>query len=152
MCSQNSVSNPYLSHSCRSRSITPMWARYSSLSNSTLRPAATIQHSTFKSQHCAPRLRVLKKIFVSFGLFVFKTSECPRREQNPCERNSCSKISCKHLGNIFKSGELNQKTVSSILEHTASDVKVYRTLITNNFFPKKHLAVSQKKYIFAYKD
>ena len=65
---------------------------------------------------------------------------------------SCSKISCKHLGNIFKSGELNQRSVSSILEHTASDGKVYRTLITNNFFPQKHLAVSQKKYIFAYKD
>ena len=54
---------------------------------------------------------------------------------------SCSKISCKHLGNIFKSGELNQRSVSSILEHTASDGKEYRTLITNNFFPKKHLAV-----------
>ena len=54
---------------------------------------------------------------------------------------SCSKISCKHLGNIFKSGELNQRSVSSILEHTASDGKVYRTLITNNFFPKKHLSV-----------
>ena len=34
--------------------------RNSSLVNSTLRPAATIQHSTFKSQNCAPRLRVLK--------------------------------------------------------------------------------------------
>ena len=27
----------------------------------------------------------------------------------------------KHLGNIFKSGELDQNSVSSILEHTASD-------------------------------
>ena len=32
----------------------------------------------------------------------------------------------KHLGNIFKSGELNQNSVSSILEHTASDAKYTR--------------------------
>lgn len=37
----------------------------------------------------------------------------------------------KHLGNIFKSGELNQISVSSILEHTASDGKVYRTQFYN---------------------
>ena len=37
----------------------------------------------------------------------------------------------KHLGNIFKSGELNQNSVSSILEHTASDGKVYRTQFYN---------------------
>ena len=36
----------------------------SSLVNFTLRPAATIQHSTFKTQHCAPRLRVQKNIRV----------------------------------------------------------------------------------------
>ena len=33
----------------------------------------------------------------------------------------------KHLNNIFKSGELSEKTVSSILEHTASDEKKYQT-------------------------
>ena len=37
----------------------------------------------------------------------------------------------KHLGNIFKSGELNQNSVSSILEHTASDGKVYKTQFYN---------------------
>lgn len=37
----------------------------------------------------------------------------------------------KHLGNIFKSGELNQNSVRSILEHTASDGKVYRTQFYN---------------------
>ena len=37
----------------------------------------------------------------------------------------------KHLGNIFKSGELNQNSVSSILEHTASDGKVYRPQFYN---------------------
>ena len=31
----------------------------------------------------------------------------------------------------FKSGELNQNSVSSILEHTASDGKVYRTQFYN---------------------
>jgi death-on-curing family protein len=34
----------------------------------------------------------------------------------------------KHLNNIFKSGELSKKSVSSILEHTASDSKKYKTL------------------------
>jgi len=34
----------------------------------------------------------------------------------------------KHLNNIFKSGELNKNSVSSILEHTASDGKTYKTL------------------------
>lgn len=33
----------------------------------------------------------------------------------------------KHLKNIFKSGELRPKSVSSILEHTAADGKVYQT-------------------------
>lgn len=37
----------------------------------------------------------------------------------------------KHLNNIFKSGELNQKSVSSILEHTASDGKVDKTQFYN---------------------
>lgn len=37
----------------------------------------------------------------------------------------------KHLNNIFKSGELEQKSVSSILEHTASDGKVYKTQFYN---------------------
>ena len=61
---------------------------------------------------------------------------------------SCSKISCKHLGNIFKSGELNQRSVSSILEHTASDGKEYRTLITNNFFTQKTFGgIIEKVYL-----
>ncbi|PIR92752.1 hypothetical protein COU01_00045 [Candidatus Falkowbacteria bacterium CG10_big_fil_rev_8_21_14_0_10_44_15] len=33
----------------------------------------------------------------------------------------------KHLNNIFKSGELEEKSVSSILEHTAADGKIYQT-------------------------
>lgn len=37
----------------------------------------------------------------------------------------------KHLSNIFKSGELKQDSVSSILEHTATDGKVYKTQFYN---------------------
>lgn len=32
----------------------------------------------------------------------------------------------KHLKNIFKSNELNEKSVCSILEHTANDGKTYK--------------------------
>ncbi len=37
----------------------------------------------------------------------------------------------KHLNNIFKDGELNEKSVCSILEHTASDGKKYKTKYYN---------------------
>jgi len=37
----------------------------------------------------------------------------------------------KHLNNIFKSGELNEKSVCSILEHTAADGKKYKTRFYN---------------------
>jgi len=37
----------------------------------------------------------------------------------------------KHLKNIFESGELNEKSVSSILEHTADDGKTYDTKFYN---------------------
>ena len=37
----------------------------------------------------------------------------------------------KHLKNIFKSGELNEDSVSSILEHTAADGKKYETTFYN---------------------
>ena len=37
----------------------------------------------------------------------------------------------KHLRNIFKSGELEESSVSSILEHTANDGKVYQTQFYN---------------------
>ena len=37
----------------------------------------------------------------------------------------------KHLRNIFKSGELEESSVSSILEHTATDGKVYQTQFYN---------------------
>jgi len=37
----------------------------------------------------------------------------------------------KHLNNIFKSGELNKNSVSSILEHTAADGKTYQTQFYN---------------------
>jgi len=37
----------------------------------------------------------------------------------------------KHLNNIFRSGELNKNSVSSILEHTAADGKVYKTQFYN---------------------
>ena len=37
----------------------------------------------------------------------------------------------KHLSNIFKCGELDQNSVSSILEHTASDGKIYSTQFYN---------------------
>jgi len=37
----------------------------------------------------------------------------------------------KHLSNIFRSGELSEKSVSSILEHTARDGKKYKTQFYN---------------------
>ncbi|PJJ10094.1 hypothetical protein CLU83_3484 [Flavobacterium sp. 1] len=37
----------------------------------------------------------------------------------------------KHLGNIFDSGELEENSVSSILEHTADDGKIYPTKFYN---------------------
>ena len=37
----------------------------------------------------------------------------------------------KHLNNIFESGELDEQSVSSILEHTASDGKRYKTKYYN---------------------
>lgn len=37
----------------------------------------------------------------------------------------------KHLNNIFKAGELNKNSVSSILEHTAADGKTYKTQFYN---------------------
>jgi len=37
----------------------------------------------------------------------------------------------KHLKNIFESGELNEHSVSSILEHTANDGKAYKTKFYN---------------------
>lgn len=37
----------------------------------------------------------------------------------------------KHLKNIFETGELNKKSVSSVLEHTAKDGKKYKTLFYN---------------------
>ncbi len=37
----------------------------------------------------------------------------------------------KHLINIFESGELEENSVSSILEHTASDEKKYKTKFYN---------------------
>ena len=37
----------------------------------------------------------------------------------------------KHLRNIFKSGELEESSVSSILEHTAADGKIYQTQFYN---------------------
>ena len=37
----------------------------------------------------------------------------------------------KHLKNIFESGELNENSVSSILEHTANDNKIYKTKFYN---------------------
>lgn len=37
----------------------------------------------------------------------------------------------KHLSNIFKSGEIEENSVRSILEHTAADGKVYKTQFYN---------------------
>ncbi len=37
----------------------------------------------------------------------------------------------KHINNIFKSGELDKNSVSSILEHTAADGKIYKTKFYN---------------------
>ena len=37
----------------------------------------------------------------------------------------------KHLSNIFKSGELEEESVRSILEHTAADGKMYKTQFYN---------------------
>ncbi len=33
----------------------------------------------------------------------------------------------KHINNIFKSGELDKDSISSISEHTATDGKTYKT-------------------------
>jgi hypothetical protein len=38
----------------------------------------------------------------------------------------------KHLGNIFKSGELEENSVCSILEHTAVDGKEYKIKFSKN--------------------
>ena len=37
----------------------------------------------------------------------------------------------KHLKNIFESGELEENSVCSVLEHTASDCKTYQTQYYN---------------------
>jgi hypothetical protein len=37
----------------------------------------------------------------------------------------------KHLNNIFKSGELDEASVHSILEYTAADGKLYKTKFYN---------------------
>lgn len=37
----------------------------------------------------------------------------------------------KHLKNIFESGELNEDSVSSKMEHTAEDGKIYKTRFYN---------------------
>ena len=37
----------------------------------------------------------------------------------------------KHLANIFRSGELDQNSVCSKMEHTASDGKTYQTIFYN---------------------
>ncbi|MBI2645095.1 virulence RhuM family protein [Candidatus Uhrbacteria bacterium] len=37
----------------------------------------------------------------------------------------------KHLKNIFESGELKEKSVSSKMEHTAKDGKIYKTFFYN---------------------
>ena len=37
----------------------------------------------------------------------------------------------KHIGNIFEEGELDEHAVSSILEHTAADGKIYKTQFYN---------------------
>lgn len=37
----------------------------------------------------------------------------------------------KHLNNIFKSGELDEASVYSILEYTATDGKIYKTKFYN---------------------
>ena len=37
----------------------------------------------------------------------------------------------KHLNNIFKSGELDENSVHSILEYTAADGKIYKTKFYN---------------------
>ena len=37
----------------------------------------------------------------------------------------------KHIGNIFEEGELDEKAVCSILEHTAADGKIYKTQFYN---------------------
>ena len=61
--------------------------RNSSLVNSTLRPAATIQHSTFKTQHCAPRLRVQKNIRVIRFIRVQNNSCSKSAERDLCAIN-----------------------------------------------------------------
>lgn len=48
------------------------------------------------------------------------------QEQLACLFDVQRQAVTKHLANIFKSGELHENSVCSILEHTASDGKVYK--------------------------
>ena len=53
----------------------------------------------------------------------------------------------KHLKNIFECGELDENSVSSILEHTASDGKIYKIsqvcskLVNTWFASSEHLSI-----------
>lgn len=49
-----------------------------------------------------------------------------------------------HLRNIFNSGELDEFSVSSILEHTASDGKTYQTQFYNLDDTVYHIGASLK--------
>ena len=59
----------------------------------------------------------------------------------------------KHLKNIFDSGELVENSVSSILEHTAIDGKIYKTrfynldaIISVGYFDREIKRITGKKY------
>ena len=53
----------------------------------------------------------------------------------------------KHLKDIFESGELNEDSVSSILEHTARDGKNYKTTFYNSAYFDKQKADKIRKII-----
>ena len=68
----------------------------------------------------------------------------------------------KHLRNIFESGELEKNSVSSILEHTATDGKSYKTKFYNldaiisagyrvNSKQATHFRVNQRGQVLNYK-
>jgi len=54
-----------------------------------------------------------------------------RQDQISLLFDSERSVVTKHLRNIFRTGELDKNSVSSILEHTAADGKTYKTQFYN---------------------
>ena len=59
----------------------------------------------------------------------------------------------KHIRNIFKTGELNEKSVCAIFAHTASDGKTYKTKFYNlDVIISVGYRVNSKKATMFFKD